>query len=96
MSAQWQREVAGVLRWLRTYNARHADKLHFVGVDYYLLGREAYTWERTVAGLTTSRAAISSFVSPVATSATTSRSRRVSRSGRAYGFMTASAAGPRA
>jgi erythromycin esterase-like protein len=43
MSPQWQsREVAGVLRWLRAYNARHAEKVRFVGVDYYLLGREAY------------------------------------------------------
>ena len=43
MSPQWHsREVAGVLRWLRAYNARHTNKVRFVGVDYYLLGREAY------------------------------------------------------
>lgn len=39
MSPQWQsREVAAVLQWLRDYNAGHADKVRFVGVEYYLLG----------------------------------------------------------
>lgn len=43
MSPQWQsREVADVLRWLRDYNAGHADKVRFVGVEYYLLGTLAY------------------------------------------------------
>jgi erythromycin esterase-like protein len=43
MSPQWQsRQVADVLAWLRDYNAGHADKVRFVGVEYYLLGALAY------------------------------------------------------
>lgn len=43
MSPQWQsREVADVLRWLRDFNAQHADKVQFVGVEYYLTGPRAY------------------------------------------------------
>jgi erythromycin esterase len=34
--------VAEVLAWLRTYNAGHADKVRFVGVEYYLLRALAY------------------------------------------------------
>jgi erythromycin esterase-like protein len=36
------REVAGVLRWLRGYNARHADKVRFVGVEFYATRPLAY------------------------------------------------------
>jgi len=43
MSPQWQsRQVAAVLRWLRDYNAGRADKVRFVGVEYYLLRSPAY------------------------------------------------------
>lgn len=43
MSPQWQsRQVANVLRWLRDYNAGRADKVQFVGVEYYLTQRLAY------------------------------------------------------
>jgi erythromycin esterase-like protein len=43
MSPQWQsREVADVLRWLREYNARHNDKVRFVGVEYYFTRAAAY------------------------------------------------------
>ncbi|MEU6040573.1 erythromycin esterase family protein [Actinomadura sp. NPDC047616] len=43
MSPQWQsRQVADVLRWLRAYNARHADKVQFFGVEYYLTKAAAY------------------------------------------------------
>src|SRR5215218_1622365 len=43
MSPQWQsRQVADVLGWLRDYNAGHADKVRFVGVEYYLLRALAY------------------------------------------------------
>jgi erythromycin esterase-like protein len=43
MSPQWQsRPVAHVLGWLRDYNAGHADKVRFVGVEYYLLRALAY------------------------------------------------------
>jgi erythromycin esterase-like protein len=43
MSPQWQsRQVADVLAWLRDYNAGRADKVQFVGVEYYLLGSLAY------------------------------------------------------
>jgi erythromycin esterase-like protein len=43
MSPQWQsRQVADVLRWLREFNAGRADKVQFVGVEYYLLGPLAY------------------------------------------------------
>jgi erythromycin esterase-like protein len=43
MSPQWQsRQVAAVLRWLRDYNAGQADKVQFVGVEYYLTQRLAY------------------------------------------------------
>jgi erythromycin esterase-like protein len=52
MSPQWQsRQVADVLAWLRDYNAGHADKVRFVGVEYYLLGSLAYdAVDRYVAG----------------------------------------------
>ncbi len=43
MSPQWQSsQVAGVLRWLRDYNAGHASKVRFTGVEYYLTGPVAY------------------------------------------------------
>lgn len=44
MSPQWQwREVAEVLRWMRDFNARRADKVRFVGVEhYYFTRRPAY------------------------------------------------------
>jgi erythromycin esterase-like protein len=43
MTGQWQsRQVADLLRWLRDYNAAHADKVRFVGVEYYYTGPEAY------------------------------------------------------
>lgn len=43
MSPQWQsRQVADVLRWLRDYNAGQADKVQFVGVEYYLTPVSAY------------------------------------------------------
>ncbi|HEY7488106.1 MAG TPA: erythromycin esterase family protein [Streptosporangiaceae bacterium] len=43
MSPQWpSREVADVLRWLRDYNAGHADKVRFFGVESYLTGQLAY------------------------------------------------------
>lgn len=43
MSPQWQsRQVADVLRWLHDYNAGRADKVQFVGVEYYLLRPLAY------------------------------------------------------
>jgi erythromycin esterase len=45
MSSQWQsREVADVLRWLRSYNAGRPDRdqVRFVGVEYYLTGQPAY------------------------------------------------------
>lgn len=43
MSPQWQsRQVADVLRWLHDYNANRADKVQFVGVEYYLTGSPAY------------------------------------------------------
>lgn len=38
---QW-REVADVLRWLRDYNATHADKVRFVGVEFYFTPPPAY------------------------------------------------------
>lgn len=39
----WQnREVADVLRWLRAHNTGRADKVRFVGVEYYWTGRLAY------------------------------------------------------
>ncbi len=42
MSPQWQsREVADVLQWLRDFNAGRADKVQFVGVEYYLTGVDA-------------------------------------------------------
>jgi len=52
MSPQWQdRQVADVLAWLRDYNAGHADKVRFVGVEYYLLRALAYdAVEHYVAG----------------------------------------------
>jgi len=43
MTGQWQsRQTADLLRWLRHYNAEHADKVQFVGVEYYYTGPEAY------------------------------------------------------
>jgi erythromycin esterase-like protein len=43
LSPQWQsREVAQVLAWLRDYNTGRADKVRFVGVEYYLLRVLAY------------------------------------------------------
>jgi erythromycin esterase len=43
MSPQWQsRQVADVLQWLRDFNADRADKVQFVGVEYYFTGPEAY------------------------------------------------------
>ncbi|MCG5213340.1 erythromycin esterase family protein [Streptosporangium soli] len=43
MSTTWRtREVKAVLRWLRDYNAGHADQVRFVGVEFYATGRAAY------------------------------------------------------
>jgi erythromycin esterase-like protein len=43
LSPQWQtREVADVLQWLRGFNAGRADKVRFVGVEYYFTGLLAY------------------------------------------------------
>ena len=43
MSPQWHsREVADVLRWLHAFNTGRTDQVQFVGVEYYLTGREAY------------------------------------------------------
>jgi len=43
MSPQWpSAEVAGVLEWLREYNADHDDKVQFFGVEYYFTGQRAY------------------------------------------------------
>ncbi len=43
MSDQYQtREVAAVVRWLRGYNAEHADKVRFVGVESYYTQPSAY------------------------------------------------------
>jgi erythromycin esterase len=43
MSPQWQsRQVADVLRWLHDYNAGHAGKVRFTGVEYYLTRPVAY------------------------------------------------------
>ena len=43
MSGQYQtREVAEVLRWLRSYNAEHAHNVRFVGVEYYYTRLSAY------------------------------------------------------
>ncbi|MEU8804367.1 erythromycin esterase family protein [Spirillospora sp. NPDC048819] len=43
MSGQWRtRQVVDVLRWLRGYNARHDDKVQFVGVEYYYTSPLAY------------------------------------------------------
>jgi erythromycin esterase-like protein len=43
MTGQWQsRQTADLLRWLRQYNAGHAGKVRFVGVEYYYTGPEAY------------------------------------------------------
>lgn len=43
MSPQYQTaEVAGVLRWLRTFNAQNADQVRFVGVEYYFTSAAAY------------------------------------------------------
>jgi len=43
MLAQWHSpKVAGVLRWIRAYNAGRRDKVRFVGVEYYLTGQLAY------------------------------------------------------
>ncbi|HEX4818221.1 MAG TPA: erythromycin esterase family protein [Nonomuraea sp.] len=35
-------EVAAVLRWLRDYNSGRADKVRFVGVEFYATGHAAY------------------------------------------------------
>ena len=43
MTGQWQsRQTADLLRWLRGWNARHQDKVRFVGVEFYYTGPEAY------------------------------------------------------
>ncbi len=43
MGPQWQsRQVADVLQWLRDYNAERADKVQFVGVEYFFTWLEAY------------------------------------------------------
>lgn len=43
MGPQWQSdEVADVLRWLQDFNAGRDDKVHFVGVEFYLTGLLAY------------------------------------------------------
>ncbi|MFI6900780.1 erythromycin esterase family protein [Nonomuraea sp. NPDC050394] len=43
MTTTWQaEEVREVLRWLRAYNARHADKVRFVGVEFYATRPAAY------------------------------------------------------
>lgn len=43
VSPQYQsRQVADVLRWLRDYNAGRADKVRFVGIEYYFTPRPAY------------------------------------------------------
>lgn len=43
MAGQWRsRETKDVLRWLRGYNAEHADKVRFFGVEYYLTWHPAY------------------------------------------------------
>jgi len=43
MGSQWQsRETADVLRWLRDFNAGRADKVRFVGVEFYLTPPSAY------------------------------------------------------
>ena len=59
MSPQWQsQEVADVLAWLRHYNAGHAGKVRFVGVEYYLLRSPAYdAVERYVAATAPQRLA---------------------------------------
>jgi erythromycin esterase-like protein len=43
LAPQWQsRQVAEVLRWLREFNSGRADKVQFVGVEYYLTRASAY------------------------------------------------------
>ncbi|MFI6299699.1 erythromycin esterase family protein [Nonomuraea sp. NPDC050790] len=43
MTTTWQaEEVRDVLRWLRAYNATHADKVRFVGVEFYATRPAAY------------------------------------------------------
>lgn len=44
MTGQWQSlEMVRTLRWLRGFNAAHADdQVRFVGVEYYYTGRAAY------------------------------------------------------
>ncbi|WP_084964889.1 erythromycin esterase family protein [Thermoactinospora rubra] len=43
MTDTWRtQEVAAVLRWLRDYNTRRADKVRFVGVEFYATGHAAY------------------------------------------------------
>jgi len=43
MTEQWRSQpVADLLRWLSGYNAGHADKVRFVGVESYYTGPEAY------------------------------------------------------
>jgi erythromycin esterase-like protein len=43
MSTAWRsHEVVQVLRWLRSYNATHRDKVRFTGVEYYTTRPLAY------------------------------------------------------
>ncbi|CAM3716200.1 erythromycin esterase family protein [Kibdelosporangium persicum] len=43
LGPMWQNhEVADVLLWLRDFNKGRADKVRFVGVEYYLTGLSAY------------------------------------------------------
>jgi erythromycin esterase len=43
MATTWRnREIAAVLRWLRDYNAGRADKVRFVGVEFFATGHAAY------------------------------------------------------
>ncbi|WP_378740846.1 erythromycin esterase family protein [Nocardia brasiliensis] len=43
LGGQWQtQEVADLLRWLRDFNTGRADKVQFVGVEYYSTGPSAY------------------------------------------------------
>jgi erythromycin esterase-like protein len=43
MGQQWQnQQVVDVLAWLRDFNTGRADKVRFVGVEYYVTGLAAY------------------------------------------------------
>ncbi|MFI7064969.1 erythromycin esterase family protein [Kribbella sp. NPDC050124] len=43
MSQAWRsQELADVLEYVRTYNARHRDKVYFAGVEYYATRQLAY------------------------------------------------------